>query len=867
MKYENMPKNPKKLTKIYAADFEAFPDSKRNANYNIYAAGIINLGKYFDKTTDDDGIRIFYGRNAAKDYLSYCDKLSGILWYFNGSGFDNFLHLQAMFDNNYPMPNDGLIKHGSRIIAFRHSDSLKVRDLYLFIQSSLEDACFNWKVPQDEAKTDFKHEKIYDWESAEKNRDELEEYLRHDLTALASLYKIYSKTMFDSFEVDITQAVTPTKYAVYAWMKTQYKQVIENIYIPHAGYEEDVFRASYVGGRVQPQRLEFKSKDYNDIMDGKIQDWASIQDYLICCDVNSLYPFAQWKFLYAYGKWIIHDCNYVICDGEEALNDFENRRLKPEFVRKRANLYRFLPMINKANDVNTINRCLFEVDVTCPKDLITAYLYERDAETKEVRYTLHDKKKQWYWGCEIIEAKLLGYAFTHIYTVVEFEKYGDLFSKYVDKCWKNRVANPKPSIINLANKQAMTRLTGKFGQLTPKTFTYFLRGSSNIPIDEVKNINSKDTPKTDKMKKEKFQFTQKMIDQIEDFNILFSADGKNSVIAMDLIMENLNPTYSIPLSAQILARSRAYMSSILRGCNGYLNRENSFYYTDTDSFYIHANSIPSLRSFLGNDLGQMSCDIDSGFSKHSSFAKIVRGIWSAPKGPYSVVFMKYHNVLEKGKLMEKIRLKGIPHTDEAVPHVNKCFEITSKTDLTEIEWLMNRVYLYFAPKEDGIELEPITDMIKKRYYCVIETLSKEDSEREGVSEIKMFTQFINFDLIRKIVYYPSRIRVFVFFGSMKKEWCPRNNNSSEKIATVTPQVIQRQIGKNNWWAKDLRFFYEHEGKILGDNNLYNYRYALSYPPGYVRTEEDDRRDPQLQTNNSRREINYKYFLGTDIKIF
>lgn len=283
MKYPSLPKKQRNLAKVFVGDFEAFPDSRKEGGFTVYAGAILclkvlNSKEYHALESEEKSLlefkkkmienkneinisdavkelyerhrkeldekkikffesnmKIFYGRDAMKDYLDYCDTLKGYLWYFNGSGFDNFLHIQGMIDNHYPMPNDGLIKHGSRIIAFKHSAKLNVRDLYLFIGSSLEKACKNWGVPVDDSKKDFNHDLIFDWQSSELNKSTLTHYLMFDIISLAILYKIYSKIMFDSFHLDITNAVTPTKFAVYAWMKTQTKDVIEEIYIPHAG--------------------------------------------------------------------------------------------------------------------------------------------------------------------------------------------------------------------------------------------------------------------------------------------------------------------------------------------------------------------------------------------------------------------------------------------------------------------------------------------------------------------------------------------------------------------------------------------------------------------------------------------------------
>ena len=94
------------------------------------------------------------------------------------------------------------------------------------------------------------------------------------------------------------------------------------------------------------------------------------------------------------------------------------------------------------------------MDVECPRDLITAFLLARN-EKKELEYSLEPKINAWYWGCELIEAILLGYKVTRVYEIKEFERLEFLFSDFVTFCWDGRKRFPKPAVENRAFKEIM----------------------------------------------------------------------------------------------------------------------------------------------------------------------------------------------------------------------------------------------------------------------------------------------------------------------------------------------------------------------------------------------------------------------------
>ncbi len=383
--------------------------------------------------------------------------------------------------------------------------------------------------------------------------------------------------------MDINRCISLSEFAYCVWSADC--PVINQIFVPHTGKEENDDRAAYYGGRVTPQRKEYESKDY---VEGQIEyDYDSITDYLIYPDVNSLYPAVCHKFKYAIGNWRYLTPEQI----EEAhIQDHFNTSKHFEVGIELQSILRL--------ERPLIPRLCCKVDISCPKDLITAFLVERLPSGK-LTHTLTDKVGQWYWGTELEEAIILGYRITKVYEAKLFDFYADVFSGFVDQCWQGRLDNPKSGglsskVKNTAYKFTLNKLTGKFGQKSHPTNTM------------IHNTTSKHTEREIKAFEDAFE-------RIEDFDVLFSDNGENAALVMEVQNPNPHPTYPIYLSAQILANSRVFMSRIYRVLNSYHSPDHAIYYTDTDSMILHARCLPILEEtkLIGNGLGQLSCGMSS----------------------------------------------------------------------------------------------------------------------------------------------------------------------------------------------------------------------------------------------------------------
>ncbi len=652
-------------------------------------------------------------------------------------------------DYGYDFNNDGFLRNAGAILSFKLFD-LKVRDLCQFIKSSLAKACEDYGIPAELSKKSFDHSKIFGWESVAEHKSEVLHYLEYDVRSLCELFKTFQNEMFSCFKQDVNSCVSISQFGYKAWASTFPK--MSEIYIPHAGKEEDDDRAAYYGGRVGVQRREYESSQF---VEKQLEyTYNDIEDYLVIGDVNSLYPHVQRKFHYAYGKW-----RYWNGDELALLNQDING------------------IMNEVSDEDWMLRSCFQVNVSCPKDLLTPFLVKR-GKKGNLKHRLKDLKAQWYWGCELIEAIFLGYRITEVLDVKEFEKRGNLFEPFIDTCWEGRQKFKKPNIKNTIYKLVMNATTGKFGQKTHPTVTSLF------------NCTKQDTPETRK------SFTHK-VKSATGFDFVIDSEGSACALLLESSAEDSHPPYPIYLSAQILAYSRVYMSSLYRLCNAYLDPARAIYYTDTDSLVLPKDCVPDLMkaNVIGKNLGQLGCDLYDAFVENR-FAKILKGVWAAPKGPYSLVYV----LPNSPEPLEKIRTKGIRHPEGPFKlHESSRLKMTSEVFLNAMHALQWT--------EDPVMKEVPNNFIHEKLFVW-------EDEETGET---YFCSRMNWHHIQRMIYRKGILTSY--YGGMKKIFF---NNNNDKFLGITPIVSCRTACKTDWWA-------ERSGRLFIDPED---PYTISVPLGY-----------------------------------
>lgn len=555
-----------------------------------------------------------------------------------------------------------------------------------------------------------------------------------------------------------------------------------------------------------------------------IYKWDLIEDALVLADVNSLYPTAQAKFEYAYGKREIK----VFNDPEEQVR--EARRLQS---------------LQDSDDL--MIRTCYCVDITPPADLITSFLMERDKKTNTIIHNLEEKKQQWYWGQELEEAIILKYVVNRVHKKCIFQYKGKIFDQYVNKCWQGRLDNPKSEspIINQCYKSMLCELTGKFGQHTHATNSCIF--SSQFEPSEKQRANF-----------------EKLVSNIRDHSAIFSRDGQNVAIALEVVNPHPEPSYPIYLSAQILAYARVYMSRIMRVINAYHDVNNAIYYTDTDSLCIREGCLERLykANLLGTGLGQLKCDLRPDLQptilntttgkfeiderESWKFAKIIKAIWLAAKGPYCLLYInpprseeeKFKEVtkkLEKLKIKvedcsdeflkqmmkkektedrrvrAKIRMKGIPVPPQ---HLNFFHFEEHETKIMEKELLRYDNLLAWIDDPFCRALPP--NIVKERIFMF----------KSAVDGSFAFYRYPSYNLLHNIMH--SEGELFCFFGGMKKSFHKKGSTSETDFLTVRPTVVRRQVCRNDWWAKSGRQYVASDS-----SDVRGQEYALTFPLGYI----------------------------------
>jgi hypothetical protein len=156
------------------------------------------------------------------------------------------------------------------------------------------------------------------------------------------------------------------------------------------------------------------------------------------------------------------------------------------------------------------------------------------------------------------------------------------------------------------------------------------------------------------------------------------------------------------------------------------------------------------------------------------------------------------------QLMEKIRVKGIPHASGP-------FKYLEEIELEYSDEAQDMVVRMMKWVEDPEHCEVPSDFIKERMYL----FRPKDEEGEVIKDEVYFARHINFQHIRMMMAGEGEMTCF--FGTMDKSL-----RNSHGVLRVTPTVISRIPCSRQWWPKSQRHAED--------------KFALSYPDGY----EEDR---------------------------
>lgn len=710
-------------TNVYYADFETSTFSVSVERHVVYAAGIVGSeGSRIEKEPI-----IFYGLKALEQFTLLIYDLEGTLVMYNGSAFDYILlfhHLIASHPKWFDERVKDIVMKDNRVMAFTFG-RLKCIDLYLFLRCSLKKACADLKVPAEFCKSEFDHRKLVDFDAMTRFEGEVRAYLRLDVLALQHCYQIFARDCWANFSCNINDFITLSHMAYNIWTNTL--ETTDEVFIPKPG-EDEWFRRALFGGRCGPQKPSFYSTQAATIQK-KLADSATneltetefneITDYLVDLDVVSLYPTAMKQFRYPCGRFAIHDL--------------------PEQEKDYSPAAQYA--IKRLNDQTDNRGAFYEVDIVPPRNILTPFLQERGPHDSLV-YSLAPKTHQVYTGIELKEALRLGYKITKVHRYATFPSMRSLFSAFITKCFEVKKRSPKGSVSYLTAKLVMNAVSGKQSQRVIMTEHKFVTNTQEVrehlrneKVIDVKILYGDDEASSG-------SFDDGALGERPPIGALIKKARKHAL-----------PSKCVYLGSWILGAARVWMSRIMRLVGGYNLPENMFYYTDTDSFKMHATTVKLLASqdgVIGKELGMMSDELSGG--------KIVRAIFLAPKS-YIVEFV---SAAPQHRLKWKVRCKGIPH-DEGDIDVQDVHE-------GRYGGYHNMRYDLYSIAEDG---------------------------KQG--KLSSSALCITFEMFEAMLANTGQVHVQI--DTLKRALCDVSYRRNIGIYTVR---LDRTMNKTHWWSQNKR---------------------------------------------------------------
>lgn len=197
---------------------------------------------------------------------------------YNNSRYDNFILLNDLLTRGRAVKNAVFVNN--RILKFEYQGII-VRDLCLFLNMSLRDACKSFKC--DMQKMDINHDDIqakYETGDLIFELPKIEPYMVRDVESLAELFfKSQDSTKRLLYQDIISHLTTPSmSYSIF-------KHTVKKENIPICDLETTYFiRKATIGGRAQ------------------IWGTNIVFDDLVCIDCVSLYPFVMMNNIFPIGQ-------------------------------------------------------------------------------------------------------------------------------------------------------------------------------------------------------------------------------------------------------------------------------------------------------------------------------------------------------------------------------------------------------------------------------------------------------------------------------------------------------------------------------------------------------------------------------------
>ena len=635
-------------------DFETYNEAVKAYKAVTYNAGLL-IG---------DVYRSFWGKDSLSQFLgfvtTYPDPL--LLISYNGSGFDNFFILNYLTEHHIPLaPKKEPIIAGSRILALELANGTKFWDLYNFTAPSSLDNLYNDTFGVKEGgKSFFPHQFIKKWEDIDYSgrpitepalytdflaslapedpklqrfndfvaslpdhyslREESDKYLRIDCEVLQKCFTKCHAQFLTDYGLDILGSLTLASAAEKYFRSTIPKDKRVELGTSRELY--DLYKRANYGGRVQPHRQHFKSKD-----NGK--PFEEVKDYLVDVDAVSLYPTVMQKFEYPVGpgRWLSKEEHAFAKHGVYNVDVVPNARL-------------LVPAIPAKSDKG----------FTC--------------------WDLLPRKDQCYTLPDILSGIAHGYEFT-IRKAYVFDESIQIFAEYISRVFtikqeedsfkltKNPLYNPTRRMIS---KLLMNSLYGKMSQKPIEDKNVTIAGEADMR-KFLREYDWRDLHEMgDKVvavgKAKDFSLCVRKPMQLGSYILAYSRT------LMTSFMDKLDP-------ACLQITDRASLDE---------SWANTYMYGDTDSMLIHSSTLPRLNGILydpevhkAKELGMLDDELEGG--------KIIELYAPAPK-LYALKYITpdvqvHEKIRGKGVVSFKLKYEDFPRLCNA-EQVEKSFFMMTK---------------------------------------------------------------------------------------------------------------------------------------------------------------------------------------------
>jgi uncharacterized protein YprB with RNaseH-like and TPR domain len=528
---------------------------------------VLHTPYYCGYTDEKNEFAYFSGESCVSLFLDYVfneaqkePKETLYVNAFNGSNFDHYFIIRE-FINRGLKPKHQIINNGS-VITFEYKN-IKLFDICKHLQGGLKSNLADMKC--NVQKGDFDHDAVVDWISmSNEMKDDCLLYLKSDVMGLKEIYDKMNTTVFEKYQVNLTSYISTSSLTFNLWKKETVKKCVINL---PTLKQENIFRQAIRGGRTYKNKNSFISQDYQTFLDTKNYD--EIKDFIVDCDVVSLYPAAMAKFEYPIGE----------CKESEG-----NK------------------MMGKMG--------IYLINYITNKNLIQPILGRRDIDGS-LRWDLKDSTG-YYTSIEIEDAKANGYTI-EIINGYYWENTAFIFKDYIEKLFHDKdeeaKAGNKGSPYYQLCKLFMNGLYGKNIQRPIYTNTKMIKSS---------------------LEYWKFWGTNDITDLIPIENDSGEKMWYVSGTPKNILEREECITKPTQLGAFILAYSRRIMVGYMKEANPHFDStdqkastNNDFFYTDTDSLQMKSDNSKLMKRLGDKSLGGITDDLGD--------AKIVKGIWIAPK--------------------------------------------------------------------------------------------------------------------------------------------------------------------------------------------------------------------------------------------